>query len=46
LIGAETDLLDAKLGDVNARIDLSIAAIELRHATGRDVPADQSTASQ
>ncbi len=46
LIGAETDLLDAKLGDVNARIDLSIAAIELRHATGRDVPTDQPTASQ
>jgi hypothetical protein len=25
------------VGDVNARIDLAVAAIQLRHATGRDV---------
>ena len=36
LIEAEGGLLDAKLGDVNARIDLTVAAISLRHATGED----------
>jgi outer membrane protein len=38
LINSEQDLLTAKVGEVNARIDLAIAAITLRHATGRDAP--------
>lgn len=38
LIQSEAGLLDAKLGDVNARIDLTIASIALRHATGGDRP--------
>jgi outer membrane protein len=37
LIDSERELLTAKVGEVNARIDLAIAAITLRHATGRDV---------
>jgi outer membrane protein TolC len=45
LIASETDLLNAQLGDVNARIDLTIAAITLRHATGRDIPADLAKSS-
>lgn len=36
LIAAEAELLDAQLGDVNSRIDLTIASISLRHATGSD----------
>jgi outer membrane protein TolC len=39
LIESESGLLDAKLGNVNARIDLALAAIALRHATARDVGA-------
>lgn len=42
LIEAESGLLDAKLGDVNARIDLTIASIELRHATAQDGAAKLS----
>lgn len=38
LIQSEAELLDAKVGDVNARIDLTIASIALRHATGADRP--------
>lgn len=37
LVISESELLDAKLGDVNARIDLTIATIALRHATARDL---------
>ncbi|HEX4337666.1 MAG TPA: TolC family protein [Polyangiaceae bacterium] len=37
LIQSEQGLLDAQVGEVNARIDLAIAAIALRHALGRDV---------
>lgn len=37
LVLSEGELLDAKLGDVNARIDLTIATIALRHATARDL---------
>jgi outer membrane protein TolC len=37
LIDSERELLTAKVGEVNARIDLAIASITLRHATGRDV---------
>lgn len=37
LIQSEEELLQAKVGEVNARIDLAIASITLRHATGRDV---------
>jgi outer membrane protein TolC len=37
VIESEQELLRAKVGEVNARIDLAIAAITLRHATGRDV---------
>lgn len=36
LIESEAGLLDAKFGDVNARIDLTVASIMLRHATGED----------
>jgi outer membrane protein TolC len=38
LINSEQELLIAKVGEVNARIDLAIAAVTLRHATGRDAP--------
>jgi outer membrane protein len=44
LIAAESGLLDAKLGEVNARIDLTLASIALRHATGRDVVAPSAEA--
>jgi outer membrane protein len=37
LISAETELLGAKLGNTNARIDLAVAALRFRHATGEDV---------
>jgi outer membrane protein TolC len=37
LIAAETELLGAKLGNTNARIDLAIAVLRFRHATGEDV---------
>jgi outer membrane protein TolC len=36
LIDAETELLDARIADVNALIDLTIAAIHLKHALGLD----------
>ncbi|MBM4363606.1 MAG: TolC family protein, partial [Deltaproteobacteria bacterium] len=36
LIEAESGLLDAKLGDVNAHIDLSVSRVALEHATARD----------
>jgi outer membrane protein TolC len=39
LIEAESELLDAKLGYTNARIDLTIAALRLGYATGRGVRA-------
>ena len=39
LIAAETELLGAKLGSTNAKIDLAIAALRLQHATGEDVAA-------
>jgi len=38
MIDAETDLLSARLAEVNARIELRIAETRLRHASGRDVP--------
>lgn len=44
LVISESELLDAKLGDVNARIDLTIATIELRHATAHDLAATRPTA--
>jgi outer membrane protein TolC len=37
LIQSEQQLLVAKVGEVNSRIDLTIAALALRHAVGRDV---------
>ncbi len=37
LIQSEQGLLDAKVGEVNARIDLAVAANSLHHALGRDV---------
>lgn len=37
VIEAETDLLGARLTEVNARIELRIAEVRLRHAVGRDV---------
>lgn len=37
LIEAESELLTAKLAAINARIDLMIATLELRHATGGDI---------
>lgn len=37
LIEAEADLLQARLGHANARIDARSAAVRLTHATGRDV---------
>jgi outer membrane protein TolC len=45
LVLSEGELLDAKLGDVNARIDLTLATIALRHATARDLPRSAKTAS-
>lgn len=38
VIDAETDLLGARLAEVNARIELRIAEVRLRHAVGHDVP--------
>ncbi|MBE7486348.1 MAG: TolC family protein [Polyangiaceae bacterium] len=38
VIEAETDLLAARLSEINARIELRIADVRLRHAVGRDVP--------
>lgn len=38
VIDAETELLSARLAEVNARIELRIAEIRLRHAVGNDVP--------
>ena len=37
LIQSEQQLLVAKVAEVNSRIDLTIAALALRHAVGRDV---------
>ena len=37
LIDAESDLLQARLGQLNARIDLKVADVKLRHAIGQDV---------
>ncbi len=37
LIDAESDLLQARLGQLNARIDLKVANVKLRHAIGQDV---------
>lgn len=37
LIQSEQQLLVAKVGEVNSRIDLTIASLALRHAVGRDV---------
>ncbi|HVW26743.1 MAG TPA: TolC family protein [Polyangiaceae bacterium] len=37
LINSERQLLVAKVGEVNSRIDLTIASLALRHAVGRDV---------
>jgi outer membrane protein TolC len=45
LVVSESGLLDAKLGDVNARIDLTIATIALRHATARDLAPSPKTAA-
>jgi outer membrane protein len=46
LIESENELLNAKLGEINARIDLTIADISLKHALGRDLPAkDQQAAN-
>jgi outer membrane protein TolC len=45
LVLSEGELLDAKLGDVNARIDLTIATIALRHATARDLATTPKTAA-
>lgn len=39
VIEAESDLLGARLSEVNARIELRIAEVRLRHATGRDIIA-------
>jgi outer membrane protein TolC len=44
VIEAQRVLLDAAVGDVDARIDLTIAAINLNHATGRDI--SQATAQR
>jgi outer membrane protein TolC len=44
LIESENELLNAKLGEINARIDLTIAAISLRHATARDLPKSNAEA--
>lgn len=40
LIESENALLQAKLGEIDARINLTVAAITLRHATGRDIPSE------
>ena len=45
LILSEQELLQAKVGEVNARIDLTIASIALRHAVGRDVAEAGSVAA-
>lgn len=37
LIDSETDLLSARLTEVNARLQLRIAEVRLRHAVGRDI---------
>lgn len=37
LIDAETDLLSARLNEINARIELRISEVRLRHAVGRDI---------
>jgi len=37
LIDAESDLLQARLSELNARIDVKVANAKLRHAVGRDV---------
>jgi outer membrane protein len=42
LVLSEGELLDAKLGDVNARIDLTLATIALRHATARDLTTSKA----
>ncbi len=42
LIDSETGLLNAKLSEVNARIDLTIASLALRHAAGRDVAPEKT----
>lgn len=39
VIEAESDLLGSRLSEVNARIELRIAEVRLRHATGRDIAA-------
>jgi outer membrane protein TolC len=44
LIESESQLLEAKLGDVDARIDLAVAAIGLRHSTAGDVGEQKSVA--
>jgi outer membrane protein TolC len=41
LIESENQLLFAKLGEIETRINLVVASINLRHATGRDIPAKQ-----
>jgi len=38
VIESETDLLGARLSEVNARLELRINEVRLRHAVGRDVP--------
>lgn len=45
LVLSEGELLEAKIGDVNARIDLTIATIALRHATARDLAPAPKTAA-
>jgi outer membrane protein TolC len=37
LIDAETDLLSARLNEINSRIELRISEVRLRHAVGRDI---------
>jgi outer membrane protein TolC len=41
LIESENQLLLAKLGEIETRINLVVASINLRHATGRDIPAQK-----
>jgi outer membrane protein TolC len=38
LIDAETDLLSARLAEINARLEQRIADARLKHAVGRDIP--------
>ena len=38
LIDSETDLLSARLSELNARLEQRIAEARLRHAVGRDIP--------